>query len=241
MATDNVHIGEIEKFGSHARGWWDPDGELKTLHAVNPLRMQFIQAHTSLAGRKAVDVGCGGGILTEALAKAGADALGIDLSEELLSAAETHARESGLTVAYRQISAEALAESQAGEFDLVTCMEMLEHVPEPASVVAACARLVKPGGTVFFSTLNRNLKAYLLAIVGAEYLLRMIPRGTHDFSSFIRPSELSRWARGHGLDLTGMEGIGYNPITGQFHLTCDIGVNYLAAFRKPGAENAGGC
>ncbi|MDD2769236.1 MAG: bifunctional 2-polyprenyl-6-hydroxyphenol methylase/3-demethylubiquinol 3-O-methyltransferase UbiG [Methylococcus sp.] len=235
MATDNVHIGEIEKFGSHAHRWWDPDGELKTLHAVNPLRMQFIQAHVSLAGSQTVDVGCGGGILTEALAKAGADALGIDLSDELLAAAEVHGRESGLAVKYRQVSAETLAESRPGAFDVVTCMEMLEHVPEPASVVAACARLVKPGGTVFFSTLNRNLKAYLLAIVGAEYLLRMIPKGTHEFGSFIRPSELSGWARHSGLDLAGMEGIAYNPVTGQFSLSSDIGVNYLAAFRKPAA------
>lgn len=235
METDNVHPGEIEKFGSHAHRWWDPDGELKTLHAVNPLRMQFIQAHVTLAGGQAVDVGCGGGILTEALAKAGADTLGIDLSDELLAAAEAHGRESGLAVTYRQVSAEALADAQPSEYDVVTCMEMLEHVPEPASVVAACARLVKPGGTVFFSTLNRNLKAYLLAIVGAEYLLRMIPKGTHEFSSFIRPSELSGWARHSGLDLAGMEGIVYNPVTGQFSLSSDIGVNYLAAFRKPAA------
>ncbi len=233
-STDNVHEHEIRKFGALAERWWDPAGEFKTLHAVNPLRLQFIRSHADLSGQRVVDVGCGGGILTEGLAHYGADALGIDLGEELLDVAGQHARDSGLAVEYRRVSAEELAEEQTGAFDLVTCMEMLEHVPDPDSVVGACARMVKPGGKVFFSTLNRNLKSYLLAIVGAEYLLRMIPKGTHDFSTFIRPSELGRMAREAGLDLLGMEGIVYNPLTRQFNLSRrDIAVNYLAAFGKP--------
>jgi 2-polyprenyl-6-hydroxyphenyl methylase/3-demethylubiquinone-9 3-methyltransferase len=175
-------------------------------------------------------VGCGGGILSEGLAQAGADVLGIDLSADLLEVADLHGLESGIKVRYRKISAEALAAEQPAAFDIVTCMEMLEHVPDPVSVVNACAQLVKPGGKVFFSTLNRNLKAYLLAIVGAEYLLGMIPKGTHDYSTFIRPSELSRWAREAGLDLLAIEGVSYNPLTQQFSLGRDVGVNYLAAF-----------
>jgi 2-polyprenyl-6-hydroxyphenyl methylase / 3-demethylubiquinone-9 3-methyltransferase len=233
--TENVHQHEINKFGALAERWWDAAGEFKTLHAVNPLRLQFIRAHTPLADSKIVDVGCGGGILSEALASAGADVLGIDLSEELLSVADLHGLESGAQVSYKKISAETLAAQQAGKFDAVTCMEMLEHVPDPRSVVQACSKLVKPGGTVFFSTLNRNLKAYLLAIVGAEYLLNMIPKGTHEYSTFIRPSELTRWARETGLELLAMEGISYNPLTRQFSLGPDLGVNYLAAFRRPAA------
>jgi 2-polyprenyl-6-hydroxyphenyl methylase/3-demethylubiquinone-9 3-methyltransferase len=232
--TDNVHEHEIRKFGALADRWWDPGGEFKTLHAANPLRLQFIRAHAELSGQRAVDVGCGGGILTEGLARAGAEALGIDLGEELLAVAARHAQDSGLTVNYRRVSAEDLAEEQPGSFDLVTCMEMLEHVPDSASVVRACAKLVKPGGKVFFSTLNRNLKSYLLAIVGAEYLFKMIPKGTHDFSTFIRPSELGRMAREAGLELLGLEGIVYNPLTRQFSLSRrDIDVNYLAAFARP--------
>jgi len=228
--TENVHQHEIKKFGALAERWWDLQGEFKTLHAVNPLRLQFIRGYAQLEGRRIVDVGCGGGILSEGLAQAGAEVLGIDLSEDLLEVADLHGLESGVTVSYRKISAEALADEQAAGFDIVTCMEMLEHVPDPTSVVNACARLVKPGGQVFFSTLNRNLKAYLLAIVGAEYLLRMIPKGTHDYSTFIRPSELSRWAREAGLDLLAIEGISYNPLTEQFSLSRDIDVNYLAAY-----------
>jgi 2-polyprenyl-6-hydroxyphenyl methylase/3-demethylubiquinone-9 3-methyltransferase len=233
MNMGNVHLDEIEKFGAHAERWWDPKGELKTLHAVNPLRLQFIQSLSPLRGCKAVDVGCGGGILAEALAQAGAEVLGIDLSQDLLRVAEQHSQQNGVTVHYARSSAEELAASHPGEFDVVACMEMLEHVPNPASIVEACARLVKPGGKVFFSTLNRNLKSYFLAIVGAEYLLRLIPKGTHDFAAFIRPSELCLWARTAGLDLLAMEGIGYNPFTGQFHLTEDVQVNYLAGFLRP--------
>jgi 2-polyprenyl-6-hydroxyphenyl methylase/3-demethylubiquinone-9 3-methyltransferase len=232
--ADNVHEHEIEKFGALAGRWWDPRGEFKTLHAVNPLRLQFIRSYADLHGARIVDVGCGGGILSEGLARARATVLGIDLGAELLSVAEEHAREGGLNIEYRKVSVETLADEQPGSFDHVTCMEMLEHVPDPASVVRACARLVKPGGRVFFSTLNRKLKAYLLAIVGAEYLLKMIPKGTHDFSTFIRPSELDRWAREAGLDLEGLEGVVYNPFTAQFNLSPkDIDVNYLASFEKP--------
>lgn len=232
-STENVHEHEIHKFGVLADRWWDLDGEFKTLHAVNPLRIQFIRSFAELEGKRVVDVGCGGGILSEGLARAGAQVVGIDLAEELLDVAKSHADESGIGVDYRRVSAEALAEAESGSFDIVTCMEMLEHVPDPASVVRACAKLVKPGGRVFFSTLNRKLKAYLLAIVGAEYLLNMIPKGTHDYATFIKPSELSRWAREAGLELLGMEGIAYNPITGQFTLSRDLDVNYLAAFARP--------
>jgi len=231
--TENVHEHEIHKFGALADRWWDLDGEFKTLHAVNPLRIQFIRSFAELEGKRVVDVGCGGGILSEGLARARAEVVGIDLAEELLDVAKSHADESGIEVDYRRISAEALAEAEPGSFDIVTCMEMLEHVPDSASVVRACAKLVKPGGRVFFSTLNRKPKAYLLAIVGAEYLLNMIPKGTHDYATFIKPSELSRWAREAGLELLGMEGIAYNPITRQFNLSRDLDVNYLAAFLRP--------
>lgn len=237
--TENVHPHEISKFGSMAERWWDPEGEFKTLHDINPLRINFIERYTAIAGRRIIDVGCGGGILTEALAKQGADALGIDLSPDLVDVADLHSLETGVTVHYRTISAEAIASEQAGAFDIVTCMEMLEHVPNPASVVKACATLVKPGGWVFFSTLNRQPKAYLLAIVAAEHLLRMLPKGTHDFKSFIKPSELSQFARDADLELSGMAGIEYNPFSKRFSLGTDIDVNYLAVFRRP-PDDAGG-
>ncbi|MBU2571892.1 MAG: bifunctional 2-polyprenyl-6-hydroxyphenol methylase/3-demethylubiquinol 3-O-methyltransferase UbiG [Gammaproteobacteria bacterium] len=230
--TDNVHLHEINKFGSLAERWWDTTGEFKTLHDINPLRIRFIQEHAEINGKRIVDVGCGGGILSEGLAKNGADVLGIDLSEELIDIADLHGLESGVNAHYRKISAEALADEQPEGFDHVTCMEMLEHVPDPASIVRACAKLVKPGGTVFFSTLNRKPKAYLLAIVAAEYVLRMLPKGTHDFKTFIKPSELSRWARETGLELQSMAGIEYNPLTKRFSLGKDIDVNYLAAFKR---------
>ena len=233
-SSENVHPHEIHKFGSQAQRWWDSNGEFKTLHRVNPLRLQFIRAYTEFEGKRFVDVGCGGGILSEGLSRMGADVLGVDLSEELLDIADLHGLESGAKVSYRKISAEALAEEQPGSFDAVTCMEMLEHVPNPVSVVRACAKMVKPGGKVFFSTLNRHPKAYLLAIVAAEHVLRMIPKGTHDYNTFIRPSELGRWAREAGLDLLGMEGVTYQPLTQQFNLGRDIDVNYLAAFSRPG-------
>ena len=235
MSTaENVHEYEIRKFGALADRWWDPRGEFKTLHAVNPLRLGFIRRFAALDERCVIDVGCGGGILSEGLAKAGARVTGVDLGGELLAVAKDHAKDGGLDIDYRQISIETLAAEQPESFDHVTCMEMLEHVPDPASVVLACAQIVKPGGRVFFSTLNRKLKAYLLAIVGAEYVLNMIPRGTHDFSTFIRPSELGHWARDAGLDLLALEGITYHPLKGKFQIsTRDLDVNYLAAFTKP--------
>lgn len=232
-ATENVHAHEIHKFGSQAERWWDPQGEFKTLHDINPLRLRFIEEHIDLSGKKAVDVGCGGGILTEGLAKNGADALGIDLSEDLIDIADLHSLESGVDVRYQKISAEALAEQRPDSFDLVTCMEMLEHVPDPGAIIAACAKLVKPGGMVFFSTLNRVAKAYLLAIVAAEYLMKMVPKGTHDYKTFIKPSELSQAARDAGLELRALVGIEYNPFSKRFSLGKDIDVNYIAAFQRP--------
>ncbi|NJD08528.1 MAG: bifunctional 2-polyprenyl-6-hydroxyphenol methylase/3-demethylubiquinol 3-O-methyltransferase UbiG [Methylococcaceae bacterium] len=232
MTSENVHRHEIDKFGAQAQRWWDVDGEFKTLHAVNPLRMQFIRSQVELDNRRIADIGCGGGILSEALAAAGGQVTAIDLSAELLDVAELHGLESGIAVEYRKISAEALAAEHPGEYDVVTCMEMLEHVPDPQSVVRACATLAKPGGTVFFSTLNRHPKAFMLAIVAAEHLLQMIPKGTHDYRSFIRPSELCGWTRRLGLDLLAIEGVSYHPFTGQFTLGRDVDVNYLAAFRR---------
>jgi len=231
-ATDNVHLHEINKFGSMAERWWDTQGEFKTLHDINPLRIEFIQSYADIAGKRIVDVGCGGGILTEGLAKFGADVLGIDLSEELIDIADLHGLESGVNAHYQKISAEALAQQQPGSFDHVTCMEMLEHVPDPGSIISACATLVKPGGMVFFSTLNRKPKAYLLAIVAAEHLLQMLPKGTHDYKTFIKPSELSQSARVAGLELQGMVGIEYNPFNKRFSLGKDIDVNYIAAFKR---------
>ena len=232
-ATENVHLHEINKFGSMAERWWDTQGEFKTLHDINPLRIQFIQDYADIAGKRIVDVGCGGGILTEGLAKYGADALGIDLSEELIDIADLHGLESGVSAHYQKISAEALAQQQPESFDHVTCMEMLEHVPDPGSIISACAALVKPGGMVFFSTLNRKPKAYLLAIVAAEHVLKMLPKGTHDYKTFIKPSELSQSARAVGLELQGMVGIEYNPFNKRFSLGKDIDVNYIAAFKRP--------
>jgi 2-polyprenyl-6-hydroxyphenyl methylase/3-demethylubiquinone-9 3-methyltransferase len=234
VSINNVHPDEINKFGAMAERWWDPQGEFKTLHDINPLRLEFIQRFTPLNGQRIVDVGCGGGILTEALAKHGADAIGIDLSEDLIDVADLHGLESGITVHYQKISAEELASQQPESFDHVTCMEMLEHVPDPGSIINACATLVKPGGMVFFSTLNRKPKAYILAIVVAEHLLNMLPKGTHDYKTFIKPSELSQSARSAGLALQGMVGIEYNPFTKQFSLSKDIDVNYIAAFKREG-------
>ncbi|MFZ2727148.1 MAG: bifunctional 2-polyprenyl-6-hydroxyphenol methylase/3-demethylubiquinol 3-O-methyltransferase UbiG [Methylococcaceae bacterium] len=231
-ATDNVHLHEIHKFGSMAERWWDELGEFKTLHAVNPLRLSFIQTYTTLQGQRVLDVGCGGGILTEGLAKAGAEALGIDLSTDLIDVAELHGLETGVNAHYQTISVETLANQQPASFDHVTCMEMLEHVPNPHSIIAACAKLVKPNGMVFFSTLNRHPKAYLLAIIAAEYMLQMLPKGTHDFKTFIKPSELCQSTRAVGLELQGMTGIEYNPFNKQFSLGKDIEVNYIAAFKR---------
>ena len=229
---DNVHLHEINKFGSMAERWWDSQGEFKTLHDINPLRIGFIQGFIDISDKRIVDVGCGGGILTEGLAAQGADALGIDLSEELIDVAELHGLESGVNTHYQKISAEALAQQQPESFDHVTCMEMLEHVPDPGSIITACATLVKPGGMVFFSTLNRKPKAYLLAIVAAEHVLKMLPKGTHSYNTFIKPSELCQSARNVGLELQGMVGIEYNLFNKKFNLGKDVDVNYIAAFKR---------
>lgn len=233
QATINADQAELDKFGALASRWWDPESEFKPLHAINPLRLEWIQESVgSLGGKKVLDVGCGGGILSEAMARAGADVTGIDLADKSLKVARLHGLESGVKVEYRKVPVEQLAAEQAGQFDVVTCMEMLEHVPDPASIVRACAALTKPGGWVFFSTLNRNAKAFLFAIVGAEYVLRLLPRGTHSYDMFIKPSELAAAARGAGLEPVGMRGMEYNPITQIYSLTSDTSVNYLMATRK---------
>jgi 2-polyprenyl-6-hydroxyphenyl methylase/3-demethylubiquinone-9 3-methyltransferase len=230
----NVNPRELEKFDRVASRWWDPESEFKPLHDINPLRLDYIEACArGLQGRRVVDVGCGGGLLAEGMAERGAEVLGIDLAPRSLDVARLHALESGANVSYEEIAAEDLAAERPGEFDVVTCLELLEHVPEPASVVAACARLARPGGTVVLSTINRNPKAYALAILGAEYILRMLPRGTHDYTLFIRPSELAAWCRKAGLTLHGMRGIAYNPVTRNYRLADDVSVNYLAHYSKP--------
>jgi len=228
----NVDQSEIAKFSALAHRWWDPNSEFKPLHAINPLRLSWIKTFINLEGKKVVDIGCGGGILTESLAQSGAETTGIDLSEKALKVAELHALEVGANLTYRAISAEDLAQEQAGQYDVVTCMEMLEHVPDPASVVKACADLCKPGGTLFFSTLNRNPKSYLFAIIGAEYILRLLPKGTHEYAKFIKPSELVQFTRAAGLEMLGMKGLSYNPITQVYSLNEDVDVNYMIAVRK---------
>ena len=228
----NVDQSEIAKFSALAHRWWDPNSEFKPLHAINPLRLSWIKSFTDLDGKKVLDVGCGGGILAESIAQSGADTCGIDLSEKALKVAELHALEVGANLIYRAISAEALAQEQPEQYDVVTCMEMLEHVPDPASVVQACARLCKPGGTLFFSTLNRSPKSYLFAIIGAEYLLRLLPKGTHEYAKFIKPSELVAFTRHARLEMIGMKGMSYNPITQICSLSDDVDVNYMIAVRK---------
>jgi 2-polyprenyl-6-hydroxyphenyl methylase / 3-demethylubiquinone-9 3-methyltransferase len=228
----NADQTEIEKFSALAHRWWDPTSEFKPLHAINPLRLDWIQKHAEISGKKVLDVGCGGGILTESMAKAGAQAKGIDLSEKALKVADLHSLESGVAVQYEYISAENLAAKEAGQYDVVTCMEMLEHVPDPLSIIKACTQLVKPGGKVFFSTLNRNPKSYLLAIIGAEYILQMLPKGTHDYKKFIKPSELGEFLREAGLEMNEIIGLSYNPITQVYSLGRDTDVNYLVACTK---------
>ena len=229
----NVDNAEVAKFEALASRWWDPQSEFKPLHDINPLRLDFIDARAGLAGKKVLDVGCGGGILSEAMAHRGADVTGIDLGESPLGVARLHAQEQGVAVEYRHISVEALAEEQPGHYDVVTCMEMLEHVPDPASVVRACAALVRQGGFVFFSTLNRTPKAYAFAILGAEYVLKLLPRGTHDYAKFIRPSEMASWNRRSGLEVREQIGLTYNPITRHYRLTeNDVSVNYMMYCRK---------
>ncbi len=230
--THNVDPGEIEKFDKLAGRWWDPHSEFKPLHDINPLRLDYIDRLAALAGKHVVDVGCGGGLLTEGMATRGAQVIGIDMGKTPLSVARLHQHESGLDIDYRQTTAEQLAAEQAGSFDTVTCMEMLEHVPDPAATIAACAQLIRDDGRIFLSTINRNPKAYLFAVIGAEYLLRMLPRGTHDYSKFIRPSEMETWARQAGLQLVDLTGMSYNPLTQEYKLGSDVSVNYLACFRK---------
>jgi 2-polyprenyl-6-hydroxyphenyl methylase/3-demethylubiquinone-9 3-methyltransferase len=224
---------ELQKFSELAHRWWDPTSEFRPLHEINPLRLAWINARAPLAGKNVLDIGCGGGILAESMAQRGAIVSGIDLSEKALRVADLHSLESGAPVRYRLIADEALAEQEAGQYDIVTCMEMLEHVPDPAAIVRACATLVKPGGQVFFSTLNRHPKAYLFAVLGAEYLLRMLPRGTHDYDKFITPAELSQYARSAQLDVERLKGLGYNPLTQLYSLNEDTSVNYLMACRRP--------
>jgi 2-polyprenyl-6-hydroxyphenyl methylase / 3-demethylubiquinone-9 3-methyltransferase len=226
--TENVDPREISKFEELASRWWDPHSEFRPLHDINPLRLDYIDSHAGLAGKTVLDVGCGGGILTESMAARGARVMGIDMGETPLQVARLHQLESGVEVDYRQCTAESLAEEMPAGFDVVTCMEMLEHVPDPGSTIAACAKLVKPGGQVFFSTLNRNPKSWLFAIVGAEYLLRLLPKGTHDFAKFIRPSELEGWVRHAELELEELIGMSYNPFTKQYSLGRDLDVNYMA-------------
>jgi 2-polyprenyl-6-hydroxyphenyl methylase / 3-demethylubiquinone-9 3-methyltransferase len=223
----NADAAELNKFSELAHKWWDKTSEFKPLHDINPLRLNYIDSAFSLKGKTVLDVGCGGGILSESMAERGAKVTGIDLGEKALKVAQLHSLESGVTVDYQLVSVEELAEKQPASFDVVTCLEMLEHVPDPASVVAACAKLVKPGGKVFFSTINRNPKAYLFAVIGAEYILNMLPRGTHDYAKFIKPSELASWMRLAGLSLNHQIGMSYNPITQNYWLGSDVSVNYM--------------
>ncbi|HLU76775.1 MAG TPA: bifunctional 2-polyprenyl-6-hydroxyphenol methylase/3-demethylubiquinol 3-O-methyltransferase UbiG [Burkholderiales bacterium] len=223
----NVDQQELAKFSELAHRWWDPNSEFKPLHEINPLRLAWIEGKAPLAGKRVLDVGCGGGILSEAMAGRGAEVKGIDLAEKSLKVAQLHALESGVKVEYELISAEALAEREPASYDAVTCMEMLEHVPDPASIVAACARLVKPGGDVFFSTINRNLKSYAFAVVGAEYVLKLLPKGTHDYAKFIKPHELASFCREAGLDVHNLIGLTYNPLTKIYALERDTDVNYM--------------
>ena len=233
MNAANVDQAELTKFSSLAHRWWDVDGEFGPLHAINPLRLDWIDGISPLKVQRVLDVGCGGGILADAMARKGADVLGIDLAEKSLKVAQLHALEAGTSqITYRLVAAEALAAEMPDQFDVVTCMEMLEHVPDPASVVQACARLAKPGGWVFFSTINRNPKSFLMAILGAEYVLNLVPRGTHEYARLLRPSELARFCRDAGLDMQQSCGLQYNPISGRYRLSTNTSVNYMLATRK---------
>jgi 2-polyprenyl-6-hydroxyphenyl methylase/3-demethylubiquinone-9 3-methyltransferase len=230
----NVDPAEIAKFEALANRWWDPTSEFKPLHEINPLRSNYIDERAKLAGKIVLDVGCGGGLLSEAMAQRGANVTGIDMGQAPLSVAQLHALESGVTVNYRKIPAEQLATEQPAHYDVVTCLEMLEHVPDPAAIIQACADLARPGAHLFFSTINRNPKAYLFAIVGAEYLLKMLPKGTHEYSKFIRPAELAGWVRAAGLTLENITGMTYNPLIKKYSMsTTDVDVNYIIHVRKP--------
>lgn len=233
--SQNVDPDEIAKFEELASRWWDPGSEFKALHDINPLRLDFIDQRAQLSGKKVIDVGCGGGILAESMALRGARVTGIDMGQAPLNVAKLHLKESGMEVDYQQILAEDMAQQQPQAFDIVTCLEMLEHVPDPASTIQACADLVKPGGHVFFSTINRNPKSWLFAIVGAEYILNMLPRGTHDYMKFIKPSELAQWLRPTRLELKELTGMHYNPVNKQYRLGPGVDINYLAHCVRPDA------
>jgi 2-polyprenyl-6-hydroxyphenyl methylase / 3-demethylubiquinone-9 3-methyltransferase len=233
---DNVDELEIRKFEALAARWWDPDSEFKALHEINPLRMSYISRNINPAGKKVLDIGCGGGILAEAMAHHGAEVTAIDMADASLSVAKLHQLESKLDINYQKSSAENFALHHSGQFDIVSCLEMLEHVPKPALVVQACYELVKPGGTVFFSTINRNPKSYLFAIIGAEYLLNLLPRGTHDYARFIKPSELAAWCRDSNLDLQSQIGMAYNPLTRKYSLEKNVDVNYIACYKRSGGD-----
>jgi 2-polyprenyl-6-hydroxyphenyl methylase/3-demethylubiquinone-9 3-methyltransferase len=234
----NFDPAELQKFSEAAPRWWDPDGDFRPLHDLNPARLDYIEARSGLAGRRVLDIGCGGGLLAEGMARRGAHVTGIDLAPGAIEVARLHALEAGIAVDYRLVAAEAHAESEPGGYDLVTCLEMLEHVPEPAAIVAAIARLVRPGGDVVCSTINRNAKSFALAIVGAEYLLGLLPRGTHQYARLIRPSELARWARDANLETLDLAGLEYNPATRTARISADTSVNYLAHLRRPAAVQA---
>lgn len=225
--TINADKAELKKFGEMAHKWWDKNSEFKPLHDINPLRLEYIDSQVGLKNKRVLDVGCGGGILSESMYAKGAEVTGIDLGEKALNVAKLHQYESGTKVDYRLVSVEQLASEQPASFDVVTCMEMLEHVPDPQAIVVACARLVKPGGALFLSTINRTPKAYLYAVIGAEYVLNMLPKGTHDYAKFIKPSELSSWVRNAGLDIADLRGMSYNPVTQNYSLGNDVSVNYL--------------
>ncbi|MBT8143866.1 MAG: bifunctional 2-polyprenyl-6-hydroxyphenol methylase/3-demethylubiquinol 3-O-methyltransferase UbiG [Gammaproteobacteria bacterium] len=231
--TTNVDQGELSKFEQVASRWWDPAGEFGPLHAINPLRAGFIAERTTLDGARLIDIGCGGGLLCEAMARAGATVVGVDAGETAIAAATAHAQQGDLAIDYRCSTAETVAQREPAAFDVVTCLEMLEHVPDPSQVVAACAQLVRPGGDVFFSTINRNAKAWLMAVVGAEYVLKLLPQGTHDYSRFIRPSELLEWSRLAGLEVRDMTGMHYNPLTRVYSLGGNVDVNYLVHLQRP--------
>ena len=231
-SNHNVDPGEIAKFEKLAARWWDPNSEFKPLHDINPLRLDYINRLAKLEGKRVLDVGCGGGLLTEGMTVLGAQVTGIDMGKAPLNVARLHQHESGLDIDYRQTTAEQLASDEPGGFDVVTCLEMLEHVPDPGAAIQACATLVRDDGRVFLSTINRNPKAYLFAVIGAEYVLNLLPRGTHEYSKFIRPSEMESWARASGLQLTDISGMTYNPLTREYRLGRDVSVNYLACFRK---------